>query len=147
MEEYMVWIWLAIFILAIIIESISQDLIAIWFGLGAVISLILSAFPSIPWYIEVVVFAFVSLLVMILTRPLAKRLLLHVTKSTNVDDFVGKKVKVISPISEFKNGEVKINDIIYHASLQDNVTEEIPVGEIVEIIELRGNKVIVKKIN
>ena len=58
-----------------------------------------------------------------------------------------KKVKVISPISEFKNGEVKINDIIYHASLQDNVTEEISVGEIVEIVELRGNKVIVKKIN
>ena len=59
MEAYMVWIWLSAFIITLVIESITQDLVAVWFSLGSIIALILSAFPAIDWYIEVVVFAVV----------------------------------------------------------------------------------------
>lgn len=91
MENYMVWIWLGVFLFTLIIEGVSQDLIAIWFSLGALISLAFSAIPGIPWYVEVVVFAVVSLVVMIFTRPLAKRILLNATRYTNIDEYVGKK--------------------------------------------------------
>lgn len=145
-EEYMVWVWLSVFVLTIVIEAISQDLISIWFSLGAIIALILSAFPIIPWYAELVVFAAVSFLVMALTRPLVKKILLNATRYTNVDEFVGKRVKVITDISKFENGEVKIHDIIYNASLMEEETEPILKDEVVEIVTFKGNKVVVKKI-
>lgn len=145
--EYMVWVWLGVFIITLIIESITQDLIAVWFSLGSIIALILSAIPQIQWYIEIVVFAVVSFLSLGLTRPFAKKLLFNSTRYTNVDEFVGKRVKVISDISKFENGEVKIHDIIYHASLMEEETETIKKDEIVEIVTLKGNKVVVRKIN
>ncbi len=147
MEAYMVWIWLGVFIITVIIESLTQELVSIWFSLGSVIALILSAFPNISWYVELVVFTIVSLLTLALTRPFVKKLLFNAIRYTNVDEFVGKRVKVVSDISKFENGEVKIHDIIYHASLMEEETETIKKDEIVEIVTLKGNKVIVKKIN
>ena len=146
MENYMAWIWLGVFLFTLIIEGVSQDLIAIWFSLGALISLAFSAIPGIPWYVEVVVFAVVSLVVMIFTRPLAKRILLNATRYTNIDEYVGKKVVVMREISKFQPGEVKLNGIIYQANLLEEETESIPKDEIVEIVTFKGNKVIVKKI-
>ena len=146
MEAYMVWFWLSAFLITLVIESITQELVAVWFSLGSIIALILSAFPAIDWYIEVVVVAVVSFLSFGLTRPFAKKLLFNATRYTNVDEFVGKRVKVISDISKYENGEVKIHDIIYNASLMEEETETIHKDEIVEIVTLKGNKVVVRKI-
>lgn len=144
--EYMVWIWLGVFLITILLEALTQELVSVWFSLGSVIALILSAFPVIEWYYQVVVFAIVSLLLMILTRPVAKRVLQNAIRYTNVDEFVGKRVRVMKEITQFENGEVKLHDIIYHASLLEEETETISVGEIVEIVTFKGNKVVVRKI-
>lgn len=144
--EYMVWIWLGVFLLAIIVESLTQELVSVWFAFGALIALILSAFPSIEWYIQLVVFTVVSILLLGLTRPFAVKLLKNSTRYTNIDEFVGKRVPVITEISKYNSGEVKLNDIIYHASLLEEETESIAVGQIVEIVTFKGNKVIVRKI-
>lgn len=144
--EYMVWVWLGIFLFTVLLESVTQELVSIWFAFGAVIALILSAFPVIAWYYQIVVFAVVSLVLMVLTRPFAKKMLHNAIRYTNVDEFVGKRVKVMTEITQFETGEVKLNDIIYHASLLEEETETIPVGEIVEIVTFKGNKVVVRKI-
>ena len=44
MEMYMVWIWLFIFVLGIVVEALTQDLVSIWFSVGALVSLVLSGF-------------------------------------------------------------------------------------------------------
>lgn len=146
MESYMVWVWLGVFLFTILIEALSQDLIAIWFSLGALVSLALSAVPSLAWYIELIVFALVSLFVMFLTRPFTKRLLLNATRYTNIDEYVGKRVSVIKEISKYENGEIKINGIIYQACLLEEEYEPIKEKEIVEIVTFKGNKVIVRKL-
>lgn len=146
-EYYMVWVWLGLFITTVVIEAITQDLVSVWFAFGAIIALILAAFPAIPWYVQLIVFAFVSLLLLILTRPFAKRLLFNSVRYTNIDEYVGKRVKVISDITKFENGEVRINDVIYSASLLEEETETIKADEIVEIVTFRGNKVVVRKID
>lgn len=145
-QMIMVCVWLAIFVITIIIEASTQDLIAVWFSIGSVIALILSAFP-IAWYIQVVIFAVVSVLITLLMRPLAKKLLFNSIRYTNIDEYVGKHVKVTTAISKFETGEVRLNDIIYHATLLEDEDEDISVGEIVEIIAFKGNKVVVKKLN
>lgn len=146
MESYMVWVWLGVFLFTILIEALSQDLIAIWFSLGSLISLALSAVPNLPWYVELIVFALVSLFVMVLTRPFAKRLLMNATRYTNIDEFVGKRVNVIKGISKYENGEIKINGIIYSACLMEEEYDPIAVDEIVEIVTFKGNKVIVRRL-
>ncbi len=146
MENYMVWVWLGVFLFTILIEALSQDLIAIWFSLGSLISLVLSAVPNLAWYIELIVFALVSLFVMFLTRPFAKRLLLNATRYTNIDEYVGKRVSVIKEISKYENGEIKINGIIYQACLLEEEYDPIKANEIVEIVTFKGNKVIVRRL-
>lgn len=147
MEQYMVWIWLFIFISAIIVEAISQDLVSIWFSVGALVALILSGFELISWYVETIVFIIASLTMVICTRPLAKKLLNNAIRNTNIDEYVGKQVKVLKEISKFEDGQVKFHDIIYSACLLEEETETISEGEIVEVVTFRGNKIVVKKIN
>ncbi|MBQ9124645.1 MAG: NfeD family protein [Acholeplasmatales bacterium] len=145
MEAYMVWVWLAAFVLAIIIEACTQEFVSIWFAVGSLVSLIINTL--VPIWAEVIIFAIVSFVALILTRPLVKKMTERSARYTNVDEFVGKRVKVNKAISKFIAGEVKINGIEYTAILMENSDEEILEESIVEIVALKGNKVVVKKID
>lgn len=146
MENYMIWIWLAIFIITFIVEAATSDLVSIWFSIGAVVSIILSLIEGIPYYVEIIVFAVLSLVLLIATRPMVKKILKNQERKTNVDDLIGKTVKVMETITEDLHGTIKINDVIYTASLSDNDTDTILEGTKVKIIGINGNKVIVKRI-
>lgn len=142
-EEYMVWIWLGIFVLTVVLEAVTQDLVSIWFSLGSMAALCVSF--GVPFWVEIIVFFVVSTITLIFTRPLVKKLMDRQIRKTNTDDFVGKRVKVVSDIDKFDGGEIKINGIIYTAILQEEENEAILKDSIVEIITLKGNKVVVKK--
>ena len=143
-ENYMVWIWLGIFVVTIIVEAATQDLVSIWFSLGSMAALCVSF--GVPFWVEIIVFFVVSTITLIFTRPLVKKLMDRQIRKTNTDDFIGKRVKVVKEIDKFDGGEVKINGIIYTAILLEEENETIPEDAIVEIITLKGNKVVVKKI-
>ena len=49
MEQWMWIIWLVVFVLALVIEAIGTDLVSIWFAAGAVVAIILSLIPEVPW--------------------------------------------------------------------------------------------------
>lgn len=142
--EYMVWIWLAVFVLAFIIETITQDLVSIWFGLGALVSVCISFVT--PWWVQIIVFVVVSSITLIATRPLVKKILDRAERKTNSDEFIGQKVKVITDITKFDGGEVKLNGIIYTAILKETDEETIKVDSIVEVIAIKGNRLVVKNI-
>ncbi len=143
-EEYMIWIWLGIFVLTIVVEAVTQDLVSIWFSLGSLAALCVSF--GVPFWAEIIVFVVVSSITLIFTRPLVKKLMDRQVRKTNTDEFIGKRVKVVSDIDKFDGGEIKINGIIYTAILQDDVNETINKDAIVEIITIKGNKVVVKKV-
>lgn len=146
MENYMIWIWLAIFIITFIVEAATSDLVSIWFSIGAVVSIILSLIEGVPYYVEIIVFAVLSLVLLIATRPMVKKILKNQERKTNADDLIGKTVKVMETITEDLHGTIKINDVIYTASLSNNDTDTILEGTKVKIIGINGNKVIVKRI-
>ena len=143
-EEYMVWIWLGIFVIAVIAEVATQDLVSIWFALGSLVALCVSF--GVPFWVEIIVFFVISTITLIFTRPFIKKLMARQVRKTNTDDFIGKRVKVIKEIDKFDGGEVKINGIVYTAILLDDVTETIKEDSIVEIVTLKGNKVVVREI-
>jgi len=61
-------------------------------------------------------------------------------------EFVGKRVKLEKAVTKYDAGEVKVNGIIYSAILMEDVEDTIEQDSIVEIVTLRGNKIVVKKL-
>lgn len=146
MEQYIWIIWLAIFVLAIVVESLSADLASIWFAFGAIIALIISFIPGVAWWVQLIVFLVISILTLLCLRPLAKRLLKRNIVSSNIDEMAGKKGIMIKGYDELNRGEVKINDVIWTAINVDE-SAPIPAGTKVVVIAVNGNKLIVRSID
>ena len=142
--EYMIWIWLGVFVLAFILEAITQDLVSIWFGVGAIICVCISGFTE--WWVQLIVFVVVSAIALVATRPLAKKLLDRTERKTNSDEYIGQKVKTISDVTKFDGGEVKLNGIVYTAILMEDSDETIEKDMVVEVVAIKGNRLVIKKI-
>ncbi len=140
----MLWIWLGVFVLAFVIEALTQDLVSIWFGLGALVALCITGFTD--WWVQLIVFVAVSAVALLATRPLVKKILARSERKTNSDDYVGQKVKTISEVTKFDGGEVKLNGIVYTAILMEDTDETIPTDTVVEVVAIKGNRLVIKKI-
>lgn len=145
MENYMWIIWLAIFVVMIIVEALGPNLVSIWFSVGALISLIISFIPSVPWWVEVIVFVVISGSTLLALRPIFKRYFKRNTFQSNIDSYAGKRGVVVEEISELNPGAVKLGDVKWSAvpAEKDAV---IAVNSIVEVLVVNGNKLIVKKV-
>ena len=98
-EEYMIWFWLGVFVLAVVVEALTEEMVSIWFGVGALITIPISY--AAPFWVEIVVFSVVSVVALIFTRPLIKKLMDRTVRKTNIDEFIGKRVKVIKEIDKY----------------------------------------------
>ena len=143
-QDYMIWIWLGVFLIALVVEASTQEFVSVWFSAGAVVAMCICFF--VPLYVQIIVFAVVSLAALILTRPLIKRLTARTERFTNTDEFVGKRVMLEKDVTKFEAGEVKINGVVYQAVLAEDSDEEIKKGSIVEMVALKGNKIVVRMI-
>jgi len=143
-EEFMIWIWLGIFVLSIVIEAFEPELVSIWFAAGALIAVILSVIPGIPFWVEIIVFIAVGFGFVFSLRPLAKRYLIKKEMKSNIDEKIGVKCVVVKAISELAHGEVKLNGVIWTAIAGDK-KETIEEEAVVVILGIDGNKLIVKR--
>ena len=145
MEQCMWIIWLALFVIMIIIEASGPALVSIWFSVGALLALIVSFIPGVAWWIEIIVFLVVSTACLIALRPICKRYFKRNTLNTNVDSFVGKRGYVIEDIEDLKPGAVKIGDVSWTAVPADKKAKILE-NEIIEVVAVNGNKLVVKKV-
>lgn len=138
----MVWIWVSVIIGTLVFEFITYGLICIWFSIAGVIALILEICGVSVWT-QVIVFSVVSLGLLLGLRRICLKLLKGNNEKTNSDSLVGKKVKLVKAITGNEVGEVKINGVVWNAISVDG--GDLNQDEIVEIVEITGNKIIVKK--
>ena len=76
--------WLIIFIVLIVIELLTMGLTTIWFAGGALAALLMSVLGfGMP--VQVVVFIIVSVLLLVLTRPIAVKYFNQNRQKTNVE--------------------------------------------------------------
>lgn len=143
-ESYIFYIWLGIFVISIIVEFATSELVSVWFALGSIFALIISVIPGVPYYISIILFFVVSIFCLVLLRPLSKKLLSRNIVKSNVEEIIGKRGVVIKDITDLERGEIKINDVVWTAELADG---EGPINkeEIVFVVAINGNKLIVKK--
>ena len=138
-------IWLIAAAVLIIMEIISLGLTTIWFAGGALVAALM-AYLGLHWIIQVLIFAVVSLLLLLFTRPLAVKHLMKEPEKTNVEGLIGKTGYVTKTINNLKaEGEVKLNGMEWTArSKDDEVIEE---NEEVIVEEISGVKLVVSKKN
>lgn len=141
--EWMIWVWLGVTAVSLILEFITMEMASIWFVAGGIIGMILAA-CGVSWEIQLIVFILVSMILLLSLRKIALKVLLkNDNTKTNVNGEVGKKFKLLSDITDDEPGTIKINDVIWKVVSING--EEIKKGATIEIVEIKGNKYIVKK--
>ena len=133
-------IWILIFLIALAIEIATQELVSIWFSLGAIVPLILAAF-NISYIWQILVYAIVAAILFILSEKIIKKKIKPHKNATNVDSLIGNEIKVIKEVGPNQNGEGKIRDIIWTIKSDDIIKED----EFAIVKEIKGNSLIVVK--
>ena len=82
--EYMSWVWLGAFILFVAIELISLGLTSIWFAIGALAACVAYLLGG-NFVVQIITFAVVTVLVLVLIRPYALKYINNRTEKTNID--------------------------------------------------------------
>ena len=141
---WMFYAWVIILIAAVIFEIATTELTSIWFACGALVALILNLFIKdelIP--VQIALFAVISVVSIILIKPLVKRKMFTETIPTNADALIGKTAIVTASISLNYPGAVKIEGIEWTAICDDEDSYEI--GDLVEILQIKGNTMLIKR--
>ena len=136
------FLWLFVAIAAAVIESMTCDLVAIWFVPGALSAMLLSIFvPSIGW--QIAVFLILSVAVLVLAKTVFKKYMPKVRKNVmNTDALIGARAVVAEEINNLHGtGSVKVNGVVWTARAVDpNATVE--AGSVVIIKQIEGVKLI-----
>lgn len=142
----MVYVWLAVIVVAVVAEALTTQLVSIWFAAGGVIGLILSAVGVDP-PVQVLVAALATLICLLATRPFVKRKLSFEKVSTNADRYVGKSGVVIEDIdNKAEKGQVKVLGSIWTArsALGDDIIVQ---GTEIHVNRLEGVRLFVEPEN
>jgi membrane protein implicated in regulation of membrane protease activity len=137
----MVYVWLSLIVVFFILEAVTLDLFGVWFVAGSLAAFI-TTYITDDIMIQTIVFLVVSVLLLLFTRPVAKKYFTPRRVRTNLDRIVGERAIVLKTIKPFEVGEVKVDGKIWSAIANGN--REIAEGETVTILSIEGAKVIVK---
>lgn len=136
------YLWLAAVILLVIIEGATVGLVSIWFAIGAAAAFLVSLFAPSFW-VQLAVFAVVSVAAMALIRPLAKKYLIPKPEPTNADRILGREAVVVETIDNLTaQGRITVSGMEWAARSEGN--DPIPAGTHVTILRIEGVKVFVR---
>ena len=134
------WYLLA-FVLFLVIELLSYNLVTIWLAASALLTGIYAYFFPEQIVVHLFIFLVISIILIALTKPLVNKLKIA-TEKTNADRLIGMEGIVLEEINPIEGtGQVKVSGQIWSAkSEQGAISEETSV--IVKKIE--GVKVVVE---
>jgi len=132
--------WFITFLILLVIELFTINLVTIWFALGAFAALI-STYITDSLIIQVIVFIVFSVLSLVFTKPLMKRFRGISIIPTNSDRVIGKVGDVIKNIDPDNYGEVKVLGSVWTACSKQTIKK----GEKVKVVGIDGVKLIVEK--
>ena len=130
-----IFLWLALFVVFLIVEAGTVALVSIWFALGALAALVSCVLGAEMW-LQITVFLVVSLVLLALLWKRVRSKL--TTTKTNVDSVIGSGGYV--PDLSY-TGRVKLGGITWAARSTSGAG--IPVGTLVKVERIEGVKVFV----
>lgn len=133
--------WIIIFLILLFIELVTVNLVTIWFAIGAFFAYI-TTFLTDNFTIQLIVFIVVSIISLLATKPLTKKIRKRKYEPTNLDRVIGKEGVVIKDISKNSYGEVKVQGSIWTATSK----KEIIKGVQVKVLKIDGVKLLVEEV-
>ncbi|MCR5817355.1 MAG: NfeD family protein [Ruminococcus sp.] len=135
--------WAIAFAFFVIVEVATPGaLVSIWLGIGALFAMF-CAVGGLPLWVQLLVFVIVSTILLIVTRPFARKFIGEV-KDTNYELNIGKTAIVTEDIDNEKClGRVNLDGTHWAAVSADDAF--IPAGTSVTVREVSGAKLIVAK--
>lgn len=138
-------VWLAVIIVATLIEAQTLVLISIWFIPSATVSLILS-FCHVNIGIQIAVFAVMSFILLIFSRKLFGKAFRIKPVATNSDSLIGERAIVTEDICNVEGkGAARVRGLEWSARAADG--ENIKAGTVVLITGIEGVKLMCKTEN
>jgi len=141
----MIWaliFWGVLFIIAAATEFATQQLVSIWFVVGSLCSIIL-AICGCSEITQAAVFLIVSLILLIFTRPIFRKVIKFNLRDTNLKRELGKNAVVIQEINpETGTGRARFGDSEWIAVSSQNLV--IQKDSIVRVCAIDGTKLIVE---
>jgi membrane protein implicated in regulation of membrane protease activity len=139
--------WLVAMVIFLILEMATISLVSIWFVGGSLAAFLVSFAVRKPW-VEVLVFLGVSLALLFLIRPLARKF--SVKKKDQIRSgaqaLVGKRAVVTEQIDNLHaTGSVQVNGQYWSAKCLDD-EEKIEKDSVVIIREVDGVRLVVEKL-
>lgn len=135
--------WLAVVAVMLVIEIFTMGLTTIWFSLGAVAAAIAAALGA-PLWVQILLFSVVSVLIMLLVRPFAMKVMDKNRTKTNIEEVIGEQAEVIEDIdNQRERGKVRYRGVEWMARSADG--NKIAAGEMVTVDSVAGVKLIVRK--
>lgn len=135
-------IWLIFVCIFVIIEALTVNLVSIWAAIGALFALI-TYYLTDNIGIQITVFFVVTILVLLIVKKFVKSKIEPVRTPTNLDAVIGKIGTVTKEVDD-NSGRVKVMGKDWAARTKND--EKIEVNKKVEILEIKGVKLIVKEV-
>lgn len=139
--DTMIVVWTVLIVVFFVVEGATAALASIWFAAGALVALA-AAFLDAPIWLQVAIFIVISVVSLLITRPLARKYVTQKAQPTNADKVIGTTVTVSERIDNIeRTGEVSVGARIWIArSESGNPIEQ---GTLVKVKAIEGVKLIV----
>ncbi len=134
-------LWLGLMVVFLIAEAATVTLVSAWFAAGALLAMAVSLMGGGIW-LQTAVFLVVSVVLLTLLRPLARKYFTPKLTATNIDSVIGSQGLVTAPIDNVTaSGQVKLGAMVWTA--RSTSGEPIPQGCRVKVDRIEGVKVFV----
>lgn len=141
-DMLMVALWVFVLIACVVVELATVQFVSIWFAVASLVALILAGFGA-PLWAQLAVFVSATALLLLLTRPIVRRLRGRYV-STNADMNIGKTAVVTESVrNSVSKGRATIGGVSWIAVSEDG--SDIDEGEVVVVKNIDGAKLIVAK--
>ena len=144
--DLFIWLWLGAIVLFGVAEVVTESMVSIWFVAGSLAALFTcmsgwSLGGLSPAATQVLVFAVVSALALVITRPLVRRFMTRPHIPTNADRLLGMTAKVTEAV-DGASGAVYVDGKTWTARSADG--SPIPAGTQVKVQKIEGVKLLVQ---
>jgi membrane protein implicated in regulation of membrane protease activity len=121
------WLWLAAAVIFLIIEIGTPTLVFACFTVGSIGAAVSSTMTD-SYLIQAAIFAVISIILIPLTRPLAKKITRPSPQAVNVDAMIGRPgivTKKIDPALDV--GQVRVDGQVWQANAEQAIDEGIKI--------------------
>ena len=138
-------LWMVLLIVFVLGELATIGLTCIWFAAGALAALVM-AMAGVNPVVQFLVFLVVSILLLVATRPWARKYVNAKMQRTNADSLIGENIRISERVSNMDQTGMAVVHGQEWTVRTRNDNEIIEPGEEAKILAISGVKLIVEKV-